>query len=132
LRFLVKQAGFKQILREWSRLVKESADPLVFANMYLERIRDPLDIELRTACSMFITFTRTRSWDELLEIIGPKLDRDVLKIFRKDFAVDFYEGWKAMVIEQIRAYWEDFLAVRKAKSPGPKDWSPIGKYKLKG
>jgi len=78
-------------------------------------MRDPVDSESRKGCSMFANFMKTRTWDEMLAVIGPRLDKDVLKIFKTPFAADFYEGFKAMVIEQVRAYWEDFMASRKAQ-----------------
>lgn len=111
---MVEQPAFKQVIKEWSRQVAREEDPTTFANMYLEWMRDPVDSESRKGCSMFANFMKTRSWDEMLAVIGPRLDKDVLKIFKTPFAVDFYEGFKAMVIEQVRAYWEDFMASRKA------------------
>jgi hypothetical protein len=112
---MVEQPAFKQVIKEWSRQVSMEEDPTTFANMYLEWMRDPVDSESRKGCSMFANFMKTRTWDEMLAVIGPRLDKDVLKIFKTPFAADFYEGFKAMVIEQVRAYWEDFMASRKAQ-----------------
>lgn len=112
---MVEQPAFKQVIKEWSRQVRLEEDPTTFANMYLEWMRDPVDSESRKGCSMFANFMKTRSWDEMMAVIGPKLDPDVLKIFKTPFASDFYEGFKAMVVEQVRAYWEEFMASRKAQ-----------------
>jgi len=112
---MVEQPAFKQVIKEWARQVSLEEDPTTFANMYLEWMRDPVDSESRKGCSMFANFMKTRTWDEMLAVIGPKLDKDVLKTFKTAFAAEFYEGFKAMVIEQVRAYWEDFMASRKAQ-----------------
>lgn len=123
---VVRKPFFKQVLKEWSLCVKTKQDPTVFANLYMEMMRDPLHDDGRKMLTMFISFVRTREWPQVMRIIRPKLQKDVAKIFRTRPARDFYDGFKAMVIEQIRDYWAQFLAARKAKAEeiGPRDWSP--------
>jgi len=106
---------FKQVIKEWSLHVKTNQDPTTFANMYMEWMRDPLDHEGRKATTMFANFMKPRDWPDMMKIIGVKLDKDVANIFKSEAAADFYEGFKAMVVEQIRDYWEQFLAARKAQ-----------------
>lgn len=131
---MVLEAPFKQVLKEWSRHVKLKESPTTFASLYMEIMRDPMDHEGRKNCAMFASFIKVRSWETVLTTLTPKLDPDVLESFQTPFAAEFYEGFKAMVIDQIRAYWEAFVSAlkeKKALMPGPKDWSPIGVYKLK-
>lgn len=106
---------FRQVIKEWSLHVKTNQDPTTFANMYMEWMRDPLDHEGRKATTMFANFMKPRDWPDMMKIIGPKLDKDVANIFKSEAAQDFYDGFKAMVVEQIRDYWEQFLAARKAQ-----------------
>lgn len=106
---------FKQVIKEWAFHVKTNQDPTTFANMYMEWMRDPLDHEGRKATTMFANFMKPREWSDMMKIIGPKLDKDVAATFKSEVAVDFYDGFKAMVVEQIRDYWEQFLAARKAQ-----------------
>ena len=106
---------FKQVLKEWSLHVKTHQDPTTFANMYLEWMRDPLDHEGRKACSMFANFMKPREWPDMMKILKPKLEKDVVAVFETQEAEEFYDGFRAMVVEQIRDYWEQFLAQRKAQ-----------------
>jgi hypothetical protein len=106
---------FRQVIKEWSLHVKTNQDPTTFANMYMEWMRDPLDHEGRKATTMFANFMKPREWSDMMKIMGPKLDKDVAAIFKSEAACDFYDGFKAMVVEQIKDYWEQFLAARKAQ-----------------
>lgn len=106
---------FRQVIKEWSLHVKTNQDPTTFANMYMEWMRDPLDHEGRKATTMFANFMKPRDWTDMMKILGPKLEKEVNQIFRSEAATDFYDGFKAMVVEQIRDYWEQFLAARKAQ-----------------
>lgn len=106
---------FRQVIKEWSLHVKTNQDPTTFANMYMEWMRDPLDHEGRKATTMFANFMKPREWSDMMKIMGPKLDKDVSAIFKSEAAADFYDGFKAMVVEQIKDYWEQFLAARKAQ-----------------
>jgi hypothetical protein len=105
----------KKVLKEWALHVKKEEDPTTFANMYLEWMRDPMDHEGRKACSVFANIMKVRDWPDMMKIIRPKLDPEVAKIFESKYAEEFYNGFRAMVVEQIRDYWEQFLAQRKAQ-----------------
>jgi len=106
---------FKQVLKEWCFHIKREQDPTTFANMFMEWMRDPLDHEGRKATTMFANFMKPREWSDMLKVMSPKLDKDTVKVFQSEAATDFYDGFKAMVVEQIRDYWEQFLAARKAQ-----------------
>jgi hypothetical protein len=110
---MVEQPTFKQVLKEWSRQVKSGEDPTAFSGMFLDWLQDPSDMQARKGCSMFVNFIKTRTWDEVFAVIGPKLDRDVLAAFKSEHAADFYEGFKAIVVEHVKMYFEDFLNSRK-------------------
>lgn len=112
---MVDKPFFKQVLKEWSFHVSKGEDPTTFANMYLEWMRDPMDHEGRKACSMFANFMKPRDWADMLKILGPKLDKETIAVFKSPEAEAFYDGFRAMVVEQIRDYWEQFLAQRKAQ-----------------
>lgn len=106
---------FKQVIKEWCLHVKRGEEPSSFANMYMEWMRDPVDHEGRKATTMFANFIKPRDWTDMLKIMGPKLDADTLAVFRSEAASDYYEAFRAMVVEQIRDYWEQFMANRKAQ-----------------
>jgi hypothetical protein len=81
--------------------------------MFLDWLQDPSDFSVRKGCNMFVNFIKTRTWAETLEVISPKLERDVLASFKTEHAADFYEGFKAIVVEHVKMYFEEFLAGRK-------------------
>lgn len=110
---MVEQPVFKQVLKEWSRQVKAGEDPTAFSGMFLDWLQDPSDMQARKGCSMFVNFIKTRTWDEVIAVIGSRLDRDVLATFKSEHAVDFYEGFKAIVVEHVKMYFDDFLSGRK-------------------
>lgn len=105
----------QQIIKEWALHVNRGNHPGTFANTFMEWMRDPNDAEGRKATGLFVHFMSAREWKEVLAIIGPKLDAATLAIFRSKAAEDYYEGFKAMVCEQVRDYWEQFLANRKSQ-----------------
>lgn len=106
---MMDEPFFKEVMKEWALHVEEKADPTTFANMYLEWMRDPNRHEARQACSMFANVMKVRNWKRMLAILEPKLPADIVTQFKTPFATDFYDGFKAMVLEQIRAYWQGFL-----------------------
>jgi DNA-binding XRE family transcriptional regulator len=106
---MMDEPFFKEVMKEWALHVEEEASPDTFANMYLEWMRDPEHHQTRQACSMFANVMKVRNWKRLLAILEPKLSPEILTQFRKPYATDFYDGFKAMVLEQIRAYWQGFL-----------------------
>ena len=56
---------------------------------------------VNSVMTAIMSHMKTRTWDEMLAVIGPKLDKDVLKTFKTAFAAEFYEGFKAMSKERI-------------------------------
>lgn len=124
IRLLVKDPNFKQVLKEWSLHIKLGGDCALFATMFLEWMRDPVESELRMNLAMFVHFMKTMEWPEMMAVMGPKLDPAVAVIFRSRKARPFYEGFRALVVQQIHEYWEQFLTASKDKGDGPREWSP--------
>jgi hypothetical protein len=106
---MMDEPFFKEVMKEWALHVQEEADPTTFANMYIEWMRDPERHQARQACSMFANVMKVRNWKRMLAILEPKLSAEVMVQFRKPYATDFYDGFKTMVLEQIRVYWQAFL-----------------------
>lgn len=112
---MVEEPAFRQVISEWGRQVKFGEDPTAFASMFTDWQNDPSDFQLRKGCSMFVNYIKTRTWPEVLAVIGPKVDRDVLAVFKTKHADDFYEGFRAIVVEQTKAYFEAFMNERQKK-----------------
>lgn len=124
---LLELPYLKGIVKEWSLYLQNGFQPTAFAELYLELMRDPLDHQGRMESTMFVTFIRDRDWNEVLRILRRRLEPDVLAVFDSEGASDFFESWRAMVIEQISQYWQSFIkALEQPIGVGPKDWSPRG------
>lgn len=104
-----------EIIGEWARCIQKRKDPSIFANLYLELMRDPHDDELRKNTSAFLVFADTRDWYEILDELSPMLDKKMLKIFNSSAAETFYTSWKLMVKSQVADYWNQFLKEAKGK-----------------
>lgn len=111
----LKNPVFREVISEWALHVESESDATTFANLYLEMMRDPQNDEGRKACAAFATYMKPRNWKKMFAALSPHLDKDVVEIFKRPHAEDFYEAFRAMVIEQIRDYWEQFIAARKAQ-----------------
>lgn len=105
----------KQLIKQWAVNIKRNGNPAMFANAYMEWMRDPMDHEGRKATSLFAEFMSNHTWEELLEIMIPKLDKETTALFRDPYAAQYYNGFSGMVCEQVREYWENFLSDRAAK-----------------
>ena len=103
---LVSNNHFKDVLSEWAIHLEMDAGPTIFANLYLEWIGNPSGDRLRGPCRDFLSVMKNRTWEEILLVMAPQLNTRVLVQFEKPYAKDFYETWKAMVLEQVR-YFEE-------------------------
>jgi hypothetical protein len=113
---MLKKPLLKSVLQEWALHVETENDATTFANFYMEMMRDQKNDESRQACAGFATYMKPRNWDLMFRSIAPHLDPDVLRAFKTPYAKDFYEQFRAMVIEQIKEYWEQFLAARSQQA----------------
>lgn len=120
---------FRSLVSEWRLHVENGQDPAVFANLFLELMRDPQDAQIRQACTMFMNYARARNWTTVRADLAPFVDAEAGAAFARPNAEAFYEGFRTMVVEAIRDYWEQFMAVQKGSNGllGPKDWSPRAK-----
>lgn len=124
---------FMSLVSEWRLHVENGQDPAVFANLFLECMRDPQDQDMRQACSIFAAYMKPRSWATVRTELSPLVDAETRAAFASADAGAFYEGFRSMVVEAIRDYWKQFMNVRKGAphGPGPKDWSPRAKECLR-
>lgn len=102
------------VIREWVRQVRLGTTPAMFANMYVEFMRDPEDHKLRKSTNSFANFMASRGWPEMLEVLKPSLEKDELAVFETPAAADFYETFRACIVETVNAYWTQFMADREA------------------
>jgi len=121
IRESLQKPFFQEVLKEWALHVDSAAeehvvDATTFANLYLEMMRDPRNDEARQGCAAFATFMKPRSWKKMLAVLRGSLDGDTLAAFEKPEAEEFYKQFKAMVLEQITEYWEQFLAARQQRN----------------
>lgn len=121
----VKQHLPKDFFNEWAKqLEADPSDATTFTNAFMEMLRGPENHNERKACAVFSNFMKSRSWPEIQEILKDSLDEKTKAIFQKPESVQFYEQFKAMVLEQIRDYWEQFLELRRNKN-GDSDGSKV-------
>jgi hypothetical protein len=118
IREMVDQKFFKEVIQEWSVHVRTGQDGTTFLNMYREWMCDPNDHEGRKATTMFANFIGPRPWAEFYAIIKDKLDPKIQKIFDTPNAERFYETFRTLITEQIRAFWEEFGQHRDAVNAG--------------
>jgi hypothetical protein len=121
IRESLQKPFFQEVLKEWALHVDSAAeekvvDATTFANLYLEMMRDPRNDEARQGCAAFATFMKPRSWKKMLAVLRGSLEADTLAAFEKPEAEEFYKQFKAMVLEQITEYWEQFLAARQQRN----------------
>lgn len=118
IRESLQKPFFQEVLKEWAMHVECAAeekvvDATTFANLYLEMMRDPRNDEARQGCAAFATFMKPRSWKKMLAVFSGALTAETQAAFEKPEAEEFYKQFKAMVLEQITEYWEQFLAARQ-------------------
>lgn len=114
VRDLVGKSPFKDVIEEWALHVKTKQDGTTFLNMYREWMCDPNDHEGRKATTMFANFIAPREWEDFYDVIKDKLDKKVQDIFNTPHAKTFYETFRSLLVEQIRAFWEEFGQQRDA------------------
>ncbi len=114
VRDMVDKPFFKQVIEEWSLHVKTKQNGTTFVNMYREWMCDPNDHDGRKATTMFAAFIEPREWEDFYDVIKDKLDKKVQTIFETPHAKVFYETFRSLITEQIRAFWEEFGQQRDA------------------
>jgi hypothetical protein len=114
IREMIDKPFFKEVIDEWAMHVENEQDGTTFLNMYREWMCDPNDPDGRKATTMFANFIAPRTWEQFYEIIKDKLDKKVQAIFDLPHAKVFYETFRGLLTEQIRAFWEEFAQQREA------------------
>ncbi len=114
IREMVEKPFFKEVIDEWAMHVENEQDGTTFLNMYREWMCDPNDPDGRKATTMFANFIAPRTWEQFYEIIKDKLDKKVQAVFDLPHAKVFYETFRGLLTEQIRAFWEEFAQQREA------------------
>lgn len=117
----IKPGLQESFFQEWGRQIEQSIkankiDATIFANFFLELMRDPHNDACRRACAGLSNIMRTSSWAEIAKMMASHLDSATANTFQKPAATEFYEQLKAMVLAQIRDYWEQFMASHMKKS----------------
>lgn len=112
---LLTDLHMQEIIGEWHRCIQKKKDPSIFANMYLEVMRDPKNGELRRNACAFLVFADTRDWEEILAELEPALAKAQLKAFNSPSAEIFYMGWKSMVKYAVAEYWNGLEKEAKHK-----------------
>ena len=120
----LRKPFFREVLTEWGLHVQNCAetktiDATTFANMYLEMMRDPHNDEARQGCAAFATFMKPRSWKKMYAVFKDAVDGETRASFELPEAAEFYNAFKCMVIEQIKDYWDQFLAAKVAAKAAP-------------
>ncbi len=108
----------QEILKEWGKHVQVGNDPTLFANMYMEWMRDEgtaQAAEARKACGMFATYMSIRDWKTIHETLKEAIPEDQQEVFLSPEADTFYEGFRTMVVESVRDYWKSYLAAKQAE-----------------
>jgi len=127
IREMVGQKFFKGVIEEWATHVENEMDGTTFLNMYREWMCDPNDADSRKATTMFANFIAPRKWEVFYEIIKDKLDKNTVAIFETPHAEKFYETFRGLITEQIRAFWEQFAQEREAVNAGRRAAEGSGK-----
>lgn len=121
---MLKRPFFQGVIKEWALHVAEEIDATTFANMYIEWMRDPSDDDGRKACAAFATYMRPRKWPVMYKVLKPHIPQEYAAVFETPAADDFYESFRTMVVEQIKEYWEQFLAARQAQQQARRASAP--------
>lgn len=112
---------FQDIIDQWKDHIEVGNDPSMFANMYLEWMRDPRDeaTDTRQACSTFANTMSAKKWPAMLAIIRPHLKGKPasLAILETPEAENFYMGFRFIVCEHIRDYYREYMAARGGTQP---------------
>lgn len=112
----LKDPQLKSIVQEWALHVENGSDATTFANFFMELMRDEGDSKTRKACSGFANYMSPRNWDLMLRSLTPYLDAETVRVFQLPNAGSFYEQFRAIVTEQIKEWFEQFLVARQQKA----------------
>lgn len=104
---------FKVVLKEWALHIEANQGATIFANVYLGWMGDSGSPELKNLTAIFANFIKPRSWFQVLGAIYPHLDLEMARVFVRPAAEEFFNSFRAMIVEAIRDYWENWLEGRR-------------------
>jgi len=110
----VRQPMFQEILEEWAGHVREDVTPATFAQTYLTWMQDPEDYQTVKGCTNFANFMASRDWKAMMKVLGPHVSKTTKEVFETEAAVEFYDAFKTIVLEQMKGWAEAMLQERKA------------------
>lgn len=99
---------FEAISSEWLLHIK-NGHPALLATVMLEWMRHADNDVLRKAAVTACAFISVRSWPEVLLVVGEHFDKD-LAPWDTPGAAEFFEKFKAMMVSEVKSYWEDVLS----------------------
>src|SRR3990167_128283 len=109
---MLKKPFLMEVVKEWALNVRAEEAPTAFANMFIIWMQDQRDEDLRKACGTFASYMKVRPWRVMFEALKPGLPEDNLSTFEMPHAEDFYEGFRSLVIEAIKDFYEQFMKNR--------------------
>lgn len=112
---LLRRPEAQEIVREMARHIKKGNGPAIFANLFLEVMRDPKNDALRRDACAFLMFAASRGWEEILKELKPAVDGKTMRVLRSPSAALFYQSWVLMVRLSVEEYFKGELQKAKAE-----------------
>jgi hypothetical protein len=105
------------IFSEWARALRANGDPSMFANTFMEWMKDesPSGAEARKGCSMFAQIMDIRDWSEMKALIVQALPADFRSAFDLPNAEGFYNAFKLLVCELVKDFFRAYLDQKRAE-----------------
>lgn len=92
---------------EWARYVSTRSSPETLANVVLELMRDAEHDDRRAAASMFASFIKIRTWEDVLLELKDEIPATTFDAMGSSFAKGFYAEIRILILMQIEAYWRE-------------------------
>jgi hypothetical protein len=114
--------SFQTFVVEWITFLKNNRSGVVLGQMFVEWLReddeDAIPNPSRRAFSLFAAWMQARSWAAARKGLSPYLTPEAQEAFARPDARAFFEEFRLTVCENIRDYWANYLAERKATQEG--------------
>lgn len=112
VRAQLKEGVPQELLKEWVMHVGAQSPPQMLVNMFVQYMRSENEKQAQ-ACTTFATYITPRNWEQMYEVLEPVVTADQLKVLQTEYADEFYECFRALVVEAVREYWEMFAVARE-------------------
>jgi len=110
----VRHPLLQGVLEEWARQIRAGVTPASFAQTYLTWMQDGSDMQTVKGCTTFANYMSTRSWAEMMKVLGPNVPEDTLRTFQTVEAEKFYTTFNTLVIGEMRRWADTVLAEQQA------------------